>query len=163
MAFLAITVRKQEEDTCDMSPLIANKKINFGFNFLLTVFILGVTPARAIGIRFARMLVFAKVLEDDEPLGTILTVVLSVIFGLFMIKILNRNILRKDSNAFDMSPVDFAKIALPSYLGMCFTVYFFLDDVGILLFSTDITVPLMLVTSALIALIYIPFRKLQKQ
>lgn len=163
MTFLAITVRKQEEDICDMSPLIADKKISFGFNFLLTVFILGVTPARAIGIRFARMLVFAKVLEDDEPLGTILTVVLSLIFGFFMLKLLNKNMLKKESNAFDMLPVDFAKIALPSYLGMCFTVYFFLDDVGILRVATDITVPLMLATSALIALIYIPFRKLQKQ
>ena len=163
MIFLAITVRKQDEDICDMSPLIADKKISFGFNFLLTVFILGVTPARAIGIRFARMLVFAKVLEDDEPLGTILTVVLSLIFGFFMLKLLNKNMLKKESNAFDMSPVAFAKIALPSYLGMCFTVYFFLDDVGILRIATDITVPLMLVTSALIALIYIPFRKLQKQ
>ena len=99
-----------------------------------------------------------NILGDDEPLGTILTVVLSVIFGVFMIKIMSRNILQKGSNAFDMSPVRFAKIALPAYLGMCFTVYFFLDMVWIQYIKTDITVPIMLAASALIAVIYIPLR-----
>ncbi len=164
MAFLAFTAGKNKEnDTCDMSPLIADKKINFAFNFVLTVFILGVTPGRAIGIRFARLLVHTGVLADDEPLGTILTVVLSVIFGVFMIKIMSKNILGKDSNTFDMSPVRFAKIALPSYLGMCFIVYFFFDNVGIRYIKEDITVPIMLVASALIAAIYISLRKMQQR
>lgn len=164
MAFLAFTAGKNKEnDTCDMSPVIADKKINFAFNFVLTVFILGVTPSRAIGIRFARLLVHTGVLADDEPLGTILTVVLSVIFGVFMIKIMSRNMLRKDSNAFDMPPVRFAKIALPSYLGMCFIVYFFFDNVGIRYIKEDITVPIMLVASALIAAIYISLRKMQRR
>lgn len=159
MAFLAITSGKRtQEDVCDMSPLIENKKLNFGFNFLLTVFILGVTPARAIGIRFARLLVNTNVLGDDEPLGTILTVVLAVIFGVFVLMIMKRNMLKKDSNAFDMSPVRFAKVALPAYLGMCFVVYFFMDMVWIKYIKTDITVPIMLVASALIAAIYIPLR-----
>ena len=157
MAFLALTV-KTKNDEPDILPVFENKKLNFGFSFLLTVFILGVAPARAIGIRFARLLENTNVLGDDEPLGTILTVVLSLIFGVFMIKILRRNILEKNSNAFDMSPVRFAEIALPSYLAMCFTVYFFFDNVGIRFIRTDITVPIMLVASALIAVIYIPFR-----
>ena len=122
------------------------------------MFILGVTPARAIGIRFARLLVNINVLSDDEPLGTILTVVLSVIFAVFMFRLMRRNMLVKASNAFDMSPVRFAKIALPAYLGMCFVVYFFMDMVWIRYIRTDITVPIMLVASVLIAAIYIPFR-----
>ncbi len=158
MLFLAITVKDAENEEDDMSPLIENTKVNFGFNFLLTVFILGVTPARAIGIRFARLLVNTNILADDEPLGTILTVILSVIFGVFMIMIMNKNILKNNSNAFDMPPVRFAKIALPSYLGMCFVVYFFMDMVWIKHIKTDITVPIMLVASALIAAIYIPLR-----
>lgn len=158
MAFLAFTVRNSDADEPDTLPVFEDKKLNFGFSFLLTVFILGVAPARAIGIRFARLLETMNVLGDDEPLGTILTVVLSVIFGVFMIKILRKNILEKNSNAFDMSPVEFAKIALPSYLGMCFTVYFFMDSFGIRFIKTDITVPIMLAASALIAAIYIPFR-----
>lgn len=164
MAFLALTVKiSDRSDECDMSPLIAHEKINFGFSFLLTVFILGVTPARAIGIRFARLLVGTQVLSDDEPLGTILTVVLSVIFGVFMIKIISKNMLRKGSNAFDMSPVKFAKIALPSYLGMCFVVYFFFDMFCIRYISSDITVQIMLVASALIAAAYILLRVTKKQ
>lgn len=163
MAFLAFTSEKHtKNDGCDMSPLIADKRINFGFNFILTVFILGVTPGRAIGIRFARLLVHTGVLTDDEPLGTILTVVSAIIFGVFMIKIMSRNMLKNNSNAFDMSPVSFAKITLPSYLGMCFFVYFFFDNVGIRLIKTDITVPVMLASSALIAAIYIPLRKKQR-
>ncbi len=163
MAFLALTVKKSTQPECDTSPLIENKKVNFGFNFILTVFILGVTPARAIGIRFARLLVNTNILGDDEPLGTILTVVLAVIFGVFMIKIMGNNMLKKNSNAFDMSPVKFAKIALPAYLGMCFAVYFFLDMVWIKYISTDITVPIMLVASALIAAFYIPLRVKEKK
>ena len=163
MAFLALTVKKSTQPECDTSPLIENKKINFGFNFILTVFILGVTPARAIGIRFARLLVNTNILGDDEPLGTILTVVLAVIFGVFMIIIMGNNMLKKNSNAFDMSPVKFAKIALPAYLGMCFAVYFFLDMVWIKYITTDITVPIMLVASALIAAFYIPLRVKEKK
>lgn len=163
MAFLALTVKKSTQPECDTSPLIENKKVNFGFNFILTVFILGVTPARAIGIRFARLLVNTNILGDDEPLGTILTVVLAVILGVFMIKIMGNNMLKKNSNAFDMSPVKFAKIALPAYLGMCFAVYFFLDMVWIKYISTDITVPIMLVASALIAAFYIPLRVKEKK
>ena len=157
MLFLALTVRNKGDGE-DISPVFENRKLSFGFNFLLTVFILGVAPARAIGIRFARLLENTNVLGDDEPLGTILTVVLSVIFGIFMIKILGKNILEKNSNAFDMSPVNFAKIALPSYLAMCFTIYFFFDNIGIRYIKTDITVPIMLVASALFAAIYIPLR-----
>ena len=158
MAFLALTVRSNKAATADTSPVFENKKLSFAFNSLLTVFILGVTPARVIGIRFARLLENTDVISDDEPLGTILTVVLSVIFGVFMIWILRKNILEKNTNTFDMSPVKFAKIALPAYLGMCFAVYFFLDNIGIRFIKTDITVPIMLTASALIAIIYIPLR-----
>ena len=158
MAFLALTVRINKADEADVTPVFGNKKLAFGFNFVLTVFILGVAPMRAIGIRFARLLQNTGVLEDDEPLGTILIVILSVIFGVLMLKIISKNMLGRNTNAFDMSPVKFAKIALPSYLGMCFVIYFFFDNIGIRYIKTDITVPIMLVASAIIAAIYVPFR-----
>ncbi len=158
MAFLALTVRRNTLDEADISPVFENKKLSFGFNFVLTVFILGVAPARAIGIRFARLLQNTGVLGDDEPLGTILTVALSVIFGILMLKIISKNMLGKNTNAFDMSPVKFAEIALPSYLVMCFVIYFFFDNIGIRFIKTDITVPIMLTASALIAVIYVPVR-----
>ena len=158
MTFLALTVKFNKADEADITPVFENKKLSFGFNFILTVFILGVAPMRAIGIRFARLLQNTGVLGDDEPLGTILIVILSVIFGVFMLKIISKNMLGKNSNAFDMSPVKFAKITLPSYLGMCFVIYFFFDNIGIRYIKTDITVPIMLVASAIIAAIYVPFR-----
>ncbi len=161
MLFLAITAEKHtEKDKCDLNPFVNNKKINFVFNFILTVFVMGVAPARAIGIRFARLLVHTQLLADDEPLGTILTVILSVAFGVFALKLMHKNMIQQNSNAFNISPVDFSRIALPVYLCICFIIYFFFDDVYILNISTDITVPVMLITSALIAAAYIPFRKL---
>lgn len=69
----------------------------------------------------------------------------------------------RENEECDMSPVKFAKIALSSYLGMCFTVYFFFDNVGIRYIKEDITVQIMLVASALIAAIYIPLRVAQKR
>ena len=160
MLFLALTADKHT--VCsgdDDTPLIADKKLNFGFSLVACVWIFCVAPARVIGMRFAGMLKFFKVLPDDEPLGTILTIVLSVVMGVFLIKILRKNILEKGSNAADMLPVDFAKKALPAYLVMCFIAYFFLDDMWILFFGKDVTVPLMLITSALIAIFYIPVRQ----
>ena len=158
MAFLALTVKPKEPSAADLAPVFENQKINFAFNFPLTVFILGVTPARVIGIRFARLFENTNVLSDDEPLATILIVILSVIFGVFVLQLMRKNVLEKNSNAFAMSPVKFAKIALPAYLGMCFTVYFFMDNISIRFIKTDITVPIMLVASALIAAIYVPLR-----
>lgn len=160
MLFLAVTADKHTVRTGDDdTPLIADKTFSFAFNLIAVIWVFCIAPARVIGMRFAGMLKFVKALPDDEPLGTILTIVLSVVMGIFAIKILRKNILEKGSNAADMLPVDFAKKALPIYLIMCFIAYFFLDDMWILFFKTDVTVPLMLITSALIAILYIPVRQ----
>ncbi|MBP9988445.1 MAG: hypothetical protein KBT46_03000 [Ruminococcus sp.] len=164
MLFLALTADKHS--ICcgdDDTPLFADRKLSFGFNFVLTVFIFGVTPARAISIRFARLLEKKEILPDDEPLATIIIVILSIIFGIFMIKLFSKNILKDGSNAYDMLPYDFAKKALPAYLVMCFIVYFFLDDLDILYIKEDVTVPLMLISSALIAVIYSAVRMAMKK
>lgn len=160
MLFAAIIADKYTPDAGDdYSPALTGK-LNIGFNYVLTVFIFGVVPGRALGIRTARLLETFHILSDEEPLGTILTVVLSIIFGIFMIKLTERNMVNCGSNIFGMPPVKFAKTALPAYLIMCFFAYFFLARAVILTVGPkmDITVPLMLITSALIAVIYIPTR-----
>ncbi len=164
MLFLAITANKYTvKCVADEAPLFTNKKLSFAFNFVLTVFIFGVTPARAISIRFAKLLEKKSILPDDEPFATILIVVLSIIFGIFMIMIMKKNILGKGTNPFNMKPVDFSIIALPAYLAMCFVVYFFFDDCVILHPSMNVTIPMMLIASGLIAVIYLPYRaKLKK-
>lgn len=164
LLFLAFTADKHTVCTgYDDTPLFQDNKISFVFNFVSVVFIMCVAPARVIAIRFARMFEKRGVLPDDEPLATILIIAISVAMGIFVIKILRKNILEKCSNAFDMNPVDFAYKALPAYLVMCFFAYFFLDDVDILNIRTDITVPMMLISSALIAIIYIPIRRKLKK
>ncbi len=164
MLFLAVTADKHTENCgADETPLFENKTLSFGFNFVLTVFIFGVAPARAIALRLAGLLENLEILPDKEPLATILIVVLSIVFGLFMIKIMKKNILDNGLNAFGMAPKRFAQIALPSYLAMCFVVYFFLDDFVITRIKTAITVPLMLITSAVIFAVYSLFRLNEKK
>ena len=159
MLFLAITADRHTVRTgYDDTPLYNDSKISFGLNLVLFIFIFCVAPARFIGQRIGGLLEFLKVLPDDEPVGTILLVILAIVFGVFTIKILRRNILEKGTNAADMLPVDFARKALPIYLAVCFVAYFFLDDFGIMFFKQDVTVPLMLITSALIVIFYIPVR-----
>lgn len=159
MLFLALTADKHTVCTGDDdTPLFTDKKLSFAYNFVLTVFIFGVTPFRAIGIRIARTFQTFEIIPDDEPLGTILTVVFSIAIGIFFLKLLSNNILKKGSNAFDMRPTDFAKITLPAYLAMCFVVYFFLDEVEILHLNASITNIIMLITAVLIAAIYFPVR-----
>lgn len=164
MIFIAITenkraIRSGDDDT----PVYNDKKFSFVFNLLLCLWVLCITPARIVGIRFARLLEYKNILPDDEPLATILIVIVATILGIFAIKILNKNILKKGGNAVDMLPADFAKKLLPIYLCYCFVAYFFLDKLDILKIKEDITVPLMLITSALVAVIYIPVRlKLKK-
>lgn len=163
MLFLALTANKHTASTgADDTPLFADKKLNFSFNFVLTVFIFGVVPARAIALRLAGLLENLEILPDKEPVATILIVLLSIVFGIFMIKIMKKNILDEGGNAFNMTPNSFAKIALPSYLAMCFVVYFFLDDFIITRINEDVTVPLMLITSAIIVMMYLPYRMYEK-
>lgn len=164
LLFLALTADKHTVNWgVDETPLLADKGGSFAYNFILTVFIFGVTPARAIALRTGGLLENLGILPDKEPFSTIFLVILAVIFGVFMIKIFKKNILEKGSNAFDMTPFDFSLVALPSYLAMCFVAYFFLDDFIISRINADITVPLMLITSALIVVIYVPTRKLLKK
>lgn len=157
MLFLAITADRHSVRTgYDDTPLFNNTKTSFILNLVLFVFIFCVAPARFIGLRIGKLLRFLKVLPDDEPFGTILLIIIAIAFSVFTIKLLRRNILEKGSNAADMIPVDFARKALPVYLVCCFIAYFFLDDVEIMNLKQDITVPLMFVTSVLIAIFYIP-------
>lgn len=164
MLFLAITADKHSVRTgYDDTPLFSDKRLSFALNLVFVIFIFCVAPARVIGIRLARLLENIKVLPDDEPLGTILTIVFSVVLGIFVIKILRKTILEQGSNAVDMLPVDFARKALPTYLVLCFFAYFFLDDAVIFHISADITIPMMLIASVLIAIIYIPVRQKLKK
>ena len=160
MLFLAITAGRHTNRTdYDDAPLFVNKKVSFGFNLLASVWVFCVAPARMIGFRLAGLLEYLEVLPDDDPFDVIFSIVIAVVLIPFIIKILRRNILEKGTNAVDMLPATFARKALPIYLVVCFFAYFFLDNMDILSLRTDITVPMMLITSALIAILYIPVRQ----
>lgn len=164
MLFIALTPNRRSI-TCynDDTPLFADKKLSFGFNLVAVVFIFCIAPARFLAFRTAGLFEAFGILDDDEPLGTILLIVFAIALSVLAIRILRKNILEKGANAVDMIPVKFARLALPIYLAVCFVAYFFLDGFGIRYFKQDVTVPLMLITSALIAVIYFPARAALKR
>lgn len=125
LAFLPKALTAKGE--IDQEPLFKNKKISFLFNLLLTVFIFSVTPFRAIGLRAGKLLMYEGVLEDSSPAGDIIMIAGAVLLGLFFILFIRKNMFKKNTAPLGVTPVRFARITLPAYIGMCCFLYFFLN------------------------------------
>lgn len=109
----------------DTEPIFKNKKLSCAVNIIITIFIFGVVPWRAIGIRFAKLLAYEGFLKDYNPTGDILMIAGSIVFGIFFIWFIRKNIIVKNTTPLGADPVRFARIALPAYMGMCCVLYFF--------------------------------------
>lgn len=125
LAFLPKALTAKGE--IDNEPLFKNKKISFLFNIVVTVFVLSVTPWRAIGLRIGKLLMYEGVLEDSSPTGEIIMAVGAVLLGLYFVIFIGKNMFKKDTTPLGVTPVRFARIALPAYIGMCCFLYFFLN------------------------------------
>ena len=164
----------------DRAPLIDGKIPAFVFDLAACVFVFGVVPARVIGIRFNKLIKYMGLTEDGDTLGTVIIIVLSVIFGLYMIKTLKRNVLDGMGMPFYYDPHRLSFIIFPAYLLMCAFAYFFLNHgyvqnlpysemtglsqaFGIMTGAENIVTALMLLTFALICIIYFPLRKKLKE
>lgn len=160
----------------DNEPFFKSKKASFAFNMLITVFIFSVVPWRAIGIRTGKLLIYEGLLKDGSPAGDIIMVVGAVILGVFLIRLVYKNIFKKDTTPLGVNPVCFSRITLPAYIGMCCFLYFFTNRAHILhlpfskmtsiskffyiMTGTDyIEVFLMIITAIVFTAIYIPVRK----
>lgn len=127
MLFIALIPRKYTEQTeCDNEPFFRNKIVSFAFNTVCSIFILALTPFRAIGIRTGRLLENLGICSDS-PSGDIIMIVGTVFLGAFFIYKFVCNILKNDKTPFGLSSVEFTNIALPSYFIMCAVAYFALD------------------------------------
>lgn len=125
MLTLALLPKKYtEQNNEDTTPFINNDKFSFLVNIGLCVFILALTPFRAIGIRTGKLLVNLGVLEDDSPTGDIIMIAGAVILGLFFIIKIGKNIFKNKTTPLGVTPLQFANTALPAYTVMCCILYF---------------------------------------
>lgn len=159
----------------DKKPLFESNKLNFAFNTVACVFMFALVPWRAVGIRIGKLLENEGILEDSSPTGDIIMIAGTVIFALWFIYLFKKNIIDSSVTPFNVTPFGFSSIALPSYLGLCFVLYFFTNhapaihlpfsefkDFGsfihIMTGSQWFEAALMFVTAVVFAAIYIPVR-----
>lgn len=112
----------------DCNPLEKKKPVSLIFNIIATVFVFSLTPMRAVGIRTGEFLVSIGVLNDSSPVGDIVTVALTVILGIFFIIKIVKNIMKNNTTPLGVTPINFAKIALPAYFGFCVVMYFIIGE-----------------------------------
>lgn len=177
MLIIALLPGKYTAQTvCDESPLFDNSKLNSLFVFAETVFVFGVVPARVVGIRIGKLLKNIGVLEDGNTLGTILTIVFSVMLGVLLLLLLRKHKLFEGGRPFGKTSLGFAFTACPAYLAMCCIAYFCLNH-GVIFFlpyakmtsfsaavyeltgPENIATTVMLITFVLLMIFYLPVRK----
>ena len=108
----------------DTESIFKNKKLSCAVNIIITIFIFGVVPWRAIGIRFAKLLAY----EGFSKTITRRAIFYDCwLFGsvYFFIWFIRKNIIVKTQLLSEQIPSAFMRIALPAYMGMCCVLYFF--------------------------------------
>lgn len=158
------------------SALFNNSKFHFVFNLLLSVFMLAVVAMRAVGLRIGSLLENFGVLEDSSPTGDILMILLAIAMGIFLINKLWGNRFRNGTVGFGVDAFTFARVALPAYFTLCIVLYFFTNHAPLIIFpygeikslsgfaymmtgSEWIELTLMLVSAAVVNILYWPARK----
>lgn len=127
MLFIALLPKKYTENTVeDCTPMLKNRKADFIFKYILTVFAYIVIPSRIIGLRIADLLEYNKIVEDVGAIGEIICAVLSVIFAIIMNKKMYGNYFGGFDNYIGAKPVEFSKKAFVGYFYLCAFAYFFL-------------------------------------
>ena len=113
-------------------PCIENKTLRFILNVLMWVFAFVVVPVRAFALRTARMLEEYGYIKDEDLPGIIITAVISVIAGVFLIALFKKNILDKNLPVpFKEKPDRFSAKAL-LWLSLYYgAVYFFTLDASV--------------------------------
>lgn len=113
------------EPVDDKGCLIDRVSVSYCFNAFLTVFVFALTPFRAIGLRIGRTFEREGILEDGDALGLVIMIAGTVILSVIFFVKLKKNIIDCRTNAFGITPADFSLTVLPSYLALCFVLYFF--------------------------------------
>lgn len=116
------------EETFSCVPVLKNRKLHYLYSSVaVTTFMLVLTLTRPLGMRICTRLFENGMISDDETLGLIITVVLTVIaFGVSLFAF--RGLLKEERQTFRDAPADFCRKACVLYFIFTAVVYFFTDD-----------------------------------
>lgn len=107
---------------------IKNRKLHYIYTAgLLMTYMLCLTVMRPLGMRIGTHLFEAGLFEDEDTIGTIIAVVLTVIAGIVCF-VLQRGLLKEERMPFSLTPQVFAGKAALGYFLVTAVVYFFTDD-----------------------------------
>ena len=107
---------------------VKNRKLHYIYTAgLLMTYMLCLTLMRPLGMRIGTHLFEAGLFEDEDTIGTIIAVVLTVIAAAVSF-FLQKSLLTEEKMPFSLTPAVFAKKAALGYFLATAVVYFFTDD-----------------------------------
>ena len=116
------------EEPFESALTIKNRKLHYFWTAgLLMTYSMCLTVMRPLGMRIGTHLFEAGLFEDEDTIGTIIAVVLTVIAGVICF-VLQKSLLKEEKMPFSLTPGEFAKKAALFYFLATGVVYFFTDD-----------------------------------
>ncbi len=116
------------EEPFELALIIKNRKLHYFWTAgLLMTYSMCLTVMRPLGMRIGTHLFEAGLFEDEDTIGTIIAVVLTVIAGVICF-VLQKSLLKEEKMPFSLTPGEFAKKAALFYFLATGAVYFFTDD-----------------------------------
>lgn len=107
---------------------IKNRKLHYVYTAgLVMTYMLCLTLMRPLGMRIGSHLFEAGLFPDEDTVGTIIAVVLTVIAGIVCF-VLQKSLLTEEKMPFSLTPAVFARKAALGYFLATAVVYFFTDD-----------------------------------
>ncbi len=116
------------EEPFERKPLLKNRKLHYIYtSFALITFMLCLTLTRPLGMRIGSRLFDNGIVSDEDLVGTVITVVLTVIGGAAALFV-SKKLLKEEILPFGMNVSDFSRKAVWIYFALTALVYFFSDD-----------------------------------
>lgn len=116
------------EEPFERPVLIKNRKLHYLYtSFALLTYALCLTVTRPLGMRIGTHLFESGIGSDEDLIGTVITVVLTVIGGVAAL-LISKSLLKEEKLPFGMNVNAFCRKAVAGYFGATALVYFFTDD-----------------------------------
>lgn len=116
------------EESFERPVLIKNRRLHYLYtSFALLTFVCCLTVTRPLGMRIGTHLFENGIGSDEDLIGTIITVVLTVIGGAVSL-FASRSLLKEEKLPFGMNVNAFCRKAVAGYFTATALVYFFTDD-----------------------------------
>lgn len=117
-----------EEEPFGSELTIKNRKLHYIWTAgLLMTYSMCVTVIRPLGMRIGTHIFEAGLCDDEDTMGTIITVILAVVAGVICF-VTQKGLLKEERMPFSLTPGAFAKKAALFYFLATGVVYFFTDD-----------------------------------